>query len=327
MDWRWQQHHFRAMNTGVGVWWYSDGAHTPAEVEALFRTYEHSLSRFGDSTELVQLNRCEQPVCTVSERLYAALETALWAAEFTHGIYDPTLLDALEQAGYDRSFETIATRGPLQWRAPMDSPAQGAPNAGGQPRQAWRQIQLIPERSAVRRPPGLHIDLGGMGKGWTVDRAADLLHGQGPYLVNAGGDLYAAGKPDGAGGWSTYIEHPWLPKHWIAHVRLEDVGLATSTVSKRRWRRDGEVQHHLIDPRSGKPAQTDVSSVSVIARRTVIADVLAKVALLLGAEEGLAWLAGLEGAAGLIYREDSKVLYTSSFERMLLEVDEQGRAP
>lgn len=188
----------------------------------------------------------------------------------------------------------------------------------------WRHVQLLPDQQAVQRLPGLRFDLGGMGKGWTVDRAADLLHGQGPYLVNAGGDLYAAGKPDGAHGWTLYIEHPWQPQGWIAQLHLEDAALATSTVAKRRWRQGGSVQHHLIDPRSGRPAQTDVLAVSVIAKRTLIAEVLAKAALLLGAEGGLDYLARMADVDGLIVRSDGRVLYTAGFEQRLLALDEQG---
>jgi thiamine biosynthesis lipoprotein len=189
----------------------------------------------------------------------------------------------------------------------------------------WRHAQLLPEQQAIRRPPGLRFDLGGMGKGWTVDRTADLLHGQGPYLVNAGGDLYAAGKPDGKHGWTLYLEHPWQPQCWIAQVELADAALATSTVTKRRWRQDGIARHHLIDPRNGRPAQTDVLAVSTIAKRTAVAEVLAKAALLLGADDGLDYLAHMPDVDGLLVRSDGKVLYTAGFEARLVAVDERGR--
>ena len=314
--WNWQQHHFRAMNTGISAWWYGDGSHTPDEVQGLFAMYEQTLSRFGDSAELVLLNRCRDAICPVSERLYAALEAALWAAQYTQGLYDPTLLDALEEAGYDRSFETIVTRGPFQWTVPVE-PSRRDP-APARP-WGWHDVHLLPELQSVRRPPGLRLDLGGIGKGWTVDRTADLLHGQGPYLVNAGGDLYAAGRPDGVHGWRIEIEHPLDPQAAIANVELADVALATSSVTKRRWRQGTAVQHHLIDPHTRQPAETDALSVSVTAKRTAIAEVLAKAALLLGAEAGLAYLAASPGVEGLVFRSDGQVLHTAGFERYLSE--------
>ncbi len=252
------------------------------------------LSRFDAASDLSQLNRSELTLSPVSAPLFSALQAALWAAEVTGGLYDPTLLAELEQAGYDRSFDQIVERAQFQWPVAAPRPLAGA---GGVERRPfdWRSVQLEAEQQAVRRPRGLRFDLGGMGKGWTVDRAADLLHGQGPFLVNAGGDLYAGGRPDGVQGWRVEIEHPLRPEDTIASLQLQDAALATSTVTKRRWRKDGGIRHHLIDPRSGQPAQTDALSVSVIARRTLVAEVHAKAALLLGAEAGLAYLAASAG--------------------------------
>jgi thiamine biosynthesis lipoprotein len=316
------------MNTSVAIQWCADESHTADALQGLFRACEQSLSRFDASSELARLNNCEQAVCPLSAQLYGVLEAALWAAQYTQGLYDPTLLTALEQAGYNCSFENIATQAGSDTQAGKTSaagPGLSPADAASLPAWNWRHVQLLPELQAVRRPPGLRFDLGGIGKGWAVDRTADLLHGQGPYLVNAGGDLYAAGKPDGARGWTLYIEHPWQPQCWIAQVQMEDAALATSTVAKRRWCKDGAQQHHLIDPRSGRPAQTGVVAVSTIARRTALAEVLAKAALLLGAEEGLAYLARMADVDGLIVRSDGKVLYTAGFERHLLAIDEQGR--
>ena len=326
-DWRWQQHHFRAMNTGVSAWWCGDGTHTPADIEELFATCEHSFSRFGDSAELVQLNRSPQPVCSVSDRLYAVLEAALWAARFTQGLYDPTLLDALEQAGYDRSFEMMVIRGQFEWPLPQPSLSVAVRQpamAGGAD---WRSVHLLPELRTVRRPPGLRFDLGGIGKGWTVDRAADLLHGQGPYLVNAGGDLYVAGKPEGRDGWLLELEHPLDPQATLARLHLHDAALATSTIAKRRWLQGEKRQHHLIDPRTRQPAQTDALSVSVVAQRTALAEVLAKVALLLGAETGLDYLEAMPHCEGLVYRSDGQVLHTNGFQQYLVDDVKHSRRP
>jgi thiamine biosynthesis lipoprotein len=322
----WQQHNFVAMNTGVQAWWYGNGAVQPQAFEALFRNYERVLSRFDASSDLAQLNRSVQAICPVSAPLLAALQAAMWAAEITGGLYDPTLLAELEKAGYDRSFDHIVERAQFQWDTTIRSHQDSATSypVGGRVSD-WRSVQLLADQQAVCRPTGLRFDLGGMGKGWTVDRAADLLHGQGPYLVNAGGDLYAAGRPDGLHGWTLEIEHPLQPQNSLARLQLHDAALATSTVTKRRWRQGNDIRHHLIDPRSGQPAQTDALSVSVIAQRTVIAEVLAKAALLLGAEAGLTYLAATPGVEGLIYRSDGQVMYTAGCEQLLLEPGPQHR--
>jgi FAD:protein FMN transferase len=321
---RWQQHQFVAMNTSVSAWWYGDGSTEPQTVEALFRSWEAVLSRFDAGSDLSQLNHGELPLAPVSAPLFGALQAALWAAEVTGGLYDPTLLAELEQAGYDRSFDQIVERAQFHWTIAEPRPAAGTGGAGRRSSN-WRSVQLDADQISVRRPRGLRFDLGGMGKGWTVDRAADLLHGQGPFLVNAGGDLYAGGRPKGAHGWRVAIEHPLRPQEAIASLQLQDAALATSSVMKRRWRKDGGIRHHLIDPHSGQPAQTDALSVSVIARRTLVAEVYAKAALLLGAERGLAYLAAAPGIEGLIYRSDGQVLFTAGCERLLADRDSGAR--
>jgi thiamine biosynthesis lipoprotein len=96
-----------------------------------------------------------------------------------------------------------------------------------------------------------------MGKGWTVDRAADRLAGLGPFLVNAGGDIFAYQSPPGQKGWQIDLVHPFNPAVSFAKVWLNHQALATSTIAKRRWQSQGRLMHHLIDPRTGQPAQTN----------------------------------------------------------------------
>ena len=120
---------------------------------------------------------------------------------------------------------------------------------------------------------GTRLDLGGIGKGYAVDRACELLAMVGPCLVNAGGDLAVRGGswPVGAGG---------------VTLLLESGAIATSGRDRRHWRRNGEERHHLIDPRTGRPAETGLRSVTVVAPSAVEAEVLAKVAFLGGPVEG-----------------------------------------
>ena len=111
----------------------------------------------------------------------------------------------------------------------------------------------------VSRPVGLRLGYQcGMGKGWTVNRASDLLHGEGPFFLNAGGDIYAGGAPDHPKGWAVEIEDPLDANQRIAHVRIRDRALATSTISRRNWLQGNRRVHHLIDPRSRDAAELDV---------------------------------------------------------------------
>ena len=188
----------------------------------------------------------------------------------------------------------------------------------------FRSIQLNRVKREIYKPIGVGLDLGGMGKGWTVDRAADRLQGLGPFLINAGGDIFGYQAPPGQTGWEIDLIHPLSPEQFIARMYLQHRALATSTVARRRWQRNGHMMHHLIDPRTGQPAHTDAISVSVIADRTMAAEIYAKVALILGAEQGLTYLQNLPGVEGLIYTDESQILYTSGLENILDRLEPVG---
>ena len=311
------------MNTAVYALCYGGDAAKVAAVETLFRRQEAALSRFDPASDLSALNSSPSETCAVSSDLYAALEVALWAAQATAGLYDPSLLRVLAAAGYDRSFEQLAAPAAFIWEGP-----EGPVGFGTAPVQAGRptvdSVVLDPGARTVRRPVGLQFDLGGMGKGWAVDRAADRLHAHRAFLVNAGGDLYAQGQPGDDRGWRIALEHPLHPDRWMAQLFVQNRGLATSSIMKRRWRMAGRLAHHLIDPRTGQPAQTDALSVTVLAPRTVLAEIYAKAALILGAEAGLAYLETLPDVEGLIFTAAGRIAYTAGFAPLLDALDPVG---
>lgn len=327
-DWHWSGYSFKAMNTKVQTWLFSQ-TDSPVllDVQRLFRSFEKRLSRFDPQSELSRLNTNEAESFQASPILLDAVEAALIAAEATHGLYDPTLLAALERAGYNRSFDQIAHALPLTDGSTSEllaaAPARTVHHFSVRPF-SFRSITINRARREIYRPCGLRLDLGGMGKGWTVDRAADRLQGLGPFLINAGGDIFAYHSPPGQKGWEIDLIHPLKPKENIARLLLHHRALATSTIAKRRWQNGGQIMHHLIDPRTGQPAQTDALSVSVVAERTVMAEVYAKVALILGAEQGLAYLQSLPGVEGLIFTASSQVVYTSGLAELLERVEPAG---
>jgi len=326
LDWRWNNHAFRAMNTNVYTQLYSQtNSEVLIDVQRLFNSFEKTLSRFDPHSELSRLNGSEQPPFKAGPTLLDAVEVALWAAKMTGGLYDPTILNDLERAGYDRSFEKISTATPLP-QSPRDSSPYGPTWPSFSRPFTFRDVHLNRPRREIYKPAGVRLDLGGMGKGWTVDRAADRLQGLGPFLVNAGGDIFAYQSPPGQKGWDIDLIHPFMPDQFMARVRLHHRALATSTLAKRRWQHNGQIHHHLIDPRTGEPADTDAVSVTVVAQRTVIAEVIAKVALILGVEQGLAYLQKLPGIEGLICTADSTIVTSSGLESLLERLEPAGYA-
>jgi thiamine biosynthesis lipoprotein len=139
------------------------------------------------------------------------------------------------------------------------------------------------------------LDLGGIGKGWTVDRVAKSFGSFQSYAVDAGGDLYAAGTQADGSPWTVGVEDPFRPGSDIMTLAVRERAVATSTVARRRWNLAGQVQHHLIDPRTGYPTDSGVASVTTVAGSVAQAEVLAKAALLLGPEAGGRFLGGFPG--------------------------------
>jgi FAD:protein FMN transferase len=241
---------FRAMGCDVVL---SGGGAT--EVAAVFSRWEAVFSRFLPGSELSRVNASPAAALPVSPLFARALRATLDAAAQTDGLVDPTLAAALEAAGYDRDFPLLPGDGPLGPAAPS----------------RLREVRL--DGLILRRPPGLALDLNGVVKALAVDEAVATLRGDG--FVSAGGDLAVRGPVDVG-----------LPGGGA--VRVLAGGLATSGVD-RRWRRGGREQHHLIDPRTGRPSASPWRQVTVSGASCLAADVAAKAAFLLGAD-GPDWL-------------------------------------
>jgi len=218
---------------------------------AEFERLEQVMSRFRDESELSGLNRNGR-IADASTDLVRVVELALQARESTGGRFDPTVHDAVVAAGYDRTFDAVA---PDTTGHPFGAPAR----CGGGVRVRGHSIEL---------EPGIRLDLGGIGKGYAADRVADLLAVVGSCLVNAGGDLAVRG-----GSWPVGVTDD-------VTLELTRGGMATSGRDRRRWLRNGEEQHHLIDPATGRPAAGGPIRVTVVAGSAVAAEVAAKAAFL-----------------------------------------------
>jgi thiamine biosynthesis lipoprotein len=203
--------------------------------------------------------------------------------EFTGGVFDATLLEALEAAGYNRSFELIASSGPHLLT--VSPPVVAGPR---QPRNRER-ITLDYARKSIQLAPGVRVDLGGIAKGTTVAQAAELLRQArfDCFMVGAGGDMFLEGcPPQDKRGWNIVVDNP-LDKAAapVASLVVANRAIATSSQMGRSWYLGRERQHHLIDPSTNRPATSPYASVTVEAPSVQVADVLAKVALILGPDK------------------------------------------
>ncbi len=291
--------HFKAMGTEVELLGWPglyDGVAN--RVEAFFAAAEARLSRFRPDSELSRLNRSGGCPFRASAFLRRVLREALEAAEQSGGLYDPTVLGALEAAGYDRSLADI----------PAVSAARRAPPAAGHERVTFVSGGRIILRDGVR------LDLGGFAKGWAVDAAVRFMRRVPSWVINAGGDLRAAGPGPSGEGWLVGIEDPWRPDRDLAVIRVRDRAVATSSIWRRRWRTADGWAHHIIDPRTGRPAETGLASVTVVAPSAAQAEVLTKTVLLLGPRQGLERLESEPSCAGVLVTDRGDVLWSGDME-------------
>ena len=269
---------FTTMGTTVEL--FAHGGHDALDAaESEFRRLDRLLSRFRGDSELSALNRAGELLA--GPELLELTQLALAAREHTGGRFDPTVHDALLAAGYDRTFAEVAP----------DGEDDGTPaRCGGAVRLDGRTIRLA---------PGTRLDFGGIAKGWAADRVCELLAAAGPCLVNAGGDVAVRGS------WPVGVETP------DGHVTLglEDAALATTGSDRRRWRRNGEQRHHLIDPASGRPSTSDLLRVTVVAGTATDAEILAKSLFLAGERQALREAQAL-GVPGVLVTADGRVVMT-----------------
>src|SRR5690348_8665071 len=244
--------HFDAMGTTCSLF---AGDADLVEGERWVHRMAERLTRFSPDSELSRLNAGEGKWFAISAELESVLQAALEAHRMSAGLVNAAVLPSMVAIGYTRSLadgHPVATLEPARPSPPLPE-----------------VLEVRPGQARVARGSG--IDLGGIAKGWMADRLSEAL-GQ-PCVVNLGGDLRARGRwPIGVG---------------EATLMLRDQGAATSSTRRRRW---GDV-HHLIDPRTGRPAQTGLEEVSVVAATAFEAEVVAKTALLLGPDLAPAYLA------------------------------------
>ncbi len=291
-----------------------------------FDEVDARLSRFRPESELSRLNAAAGDWFAASDVLYECAALAIESAECSGGLFDPTMLRQLCELGYDRDFAAIEHReAPDQASRSVNATANGSTVEQGNslvasgmspqtrpahakpvPHAAWRAIALDPRRRRIRLPAGVYLDFGGIAKGWAADVAlARYCATFSGALVNVGGDLRAQGGPQPGELWSVGIRDPRLelsgiddPATHLATARLSRGAMATSGAVRRWWLRDGQRQHHLLDPRTGQPIplwtaggdepDSLIATATAFAPTAAQAEVAAKVALLRGYPGALA---------------------------------------
>jgi FAD:protein FMN transferase len=256
--------HFDALGSTCELLSLGSGQAALERCEQWIREAEARFTRFLPDSELAGLNTSDGRYVPVSPEMFAMLQAALWAFEESDGLVNAAVLPALAAAGYDRPFRQGLTEPSVLH--PVQLP----------PLPEVLILDLATRSAALA--PGAALDLGGIVKGALADQLIDELGDD--AVCNLGGDLRVRGAGPEGDGW-----HIALCDRSV--VALPDGAVCTSGTSGRRW---GHSMHHLIDPRTGMPAKTDVAEVSVVTDSALRGEVYAKSAVLLGAAAGTAFL-------------------------------------
>jgi FAD:protein FMN transferase len=296
---------FRAMGCQMSVQLDAgeSDAHLLDAVPGWFEEWEQALSRFRADSELSQLNQNPGKWQRFSEIFGQVFELAHDMYEFSDGLVTPAVLPALVNAGYDFSFEPGRA---FSGRSPQTA-VQDVPD--------FRDIEYRPARQEIRLPVGMRLDFGGIAKGWAAHQTMRRLSTYGPVLVNAGGDISINGPRTNSLPWKVGIIDPLQPERDIVHLALSGGGLATSGKDYRAWSQNGILRHHIIDPRTGYPAETDILTSSVAGATVMEAEAAAKVLFILGIEEDNAWLTKHPTLAALQVLDDGSLRATTAMQK------------
>jgi thiamine biosynthesis lipoprotein len=268
------------------------------EVPHWFEGWEQSLSRFRPDSELSRLNQTFDQSVEVSDTLWDVFQYALSAETITNGLVTPTVLDAVLEAGYDQSFDVL----------PRYQSGHGL-----QLLSVLNPLSLVTwdEKSqTICLPYGIHLDFGGVAKGWAAHQTAERLKEYGSAVMNAAGDVAINGALANGEPWTIGVRNPFEKDTDFETLKLNRCGVATSGRDRRNWNKNGLLHHHIIDPYTGQPAKTNVMTATIVAPTVMEAEAAAKAVLILGSEEGLKWIESDPVLAGIVILENGRTFYS-----------------
>jgi thiamine biosynthesis lipoprotein len=265
---------------------------------------ESLLSEWRDDSDIGRVNTRPGEWVKVGPEALEVIEKGRWAGELSSGVFDITfqaLSDVWKFGSASDPTPRVPTRAEIEKRRKLVD---------------YRRVETDAANAAVRVGSGQKLGLGGIAKGYIVDRAARVLRDAGldAFLVQAGGDLYGAGKkPDGSP-WVSGIQDPRAAiGEFFATIALEDHAFSTAGDYARAYVANGKRYHHIIDPRTGYPA-TACRSVTVWAKDAFLADAVDDIVFILGPEKGLPLVESLEDVGVVIVDAKNRVLVSKRLE-------------
>ncbi len=288
------------MGTVVNQAVYGDGA-PAAALAALreIRRLEGLLSRFSPRSEISKLNRAAggKPVRLRPEAIENLAE-AVVVSRLSDGAFDVTACPLVRL-----------------WSVTAENPALPSDSAIAEARELvdYRSLSVDPaSRTACLQKSGMAVDLGGIAKGYAADMAIDVYRSKGiaSAMIDLGGNVAVLGNRQDGSPWSVGIQDPDGARgECLGALSIRDLSVVTSGDYERFFESEGRRYHHIIDPRTGYPAESGLRSVTVVAKRSLMADALSTAAFVLGLERGLELLK-ISHVEGLFVTPDRKVYMT-----------------
>lgn len=259
-----------AMDTVMDLTVYSENEEALSEAETEIRRIEALLDRGNENSEIYKINKNKSAV--ISEETAEVIRTALSISEKTNGAFDITIAPVMDLWGFYGS----------EFRVPSDDELQAALDGVG-----YKKIQL--DGNNISIPQNTCIDLGGIGKGYTSDRIADVLKNNGvtSAIISLGGNVHAIGKRNDGKEWTVGITDPHDKSQLIGKLKISGKAVITSGGYQRYFEHDGITYHHIIDPETGKSAMNSLSSVTVISDSGITADGLSTSLFVMGLDKSI----------------------------------------
>ena len=268
-----------AMGTTFIIYLYStDRPAADAAFNAAFdeiERIEDALSNYRPSSELSRINRLAATAATTTDpEVFNLLQTSFDYSRRSDGAFDITVGPLMQAWGFFRKNGQYPNRAEL---------SRARASIG------WKMVELDPQRRTIKfNTPGMELDMGGIGKGYAVDRVIDILREAGvkSALVDAGSStLYALDAPPGKEGWKVVVPRPGDRSHGISEVLLRDNSLSTSGSYEKFFRLNGKTYCHIMDPRTGEPVQGMLQA-TVIAPSATATDALSTTIFVMGPAAG-----------------------------------------
>ena len=260
---------------------------------------EKLMSTYLPGSEISRINRAAgKQAVLVSPEVEEVIQEGIFWSQQSGGAFDITIQPLVQLWDMDGEKNLIPARNTIKKTASLVN---------------YKNIEIVDHKVKLTRR-GMAINVGGLAKGYAVDRAVSLLRSKvANGIVNAGGDLYAFGRKTPTTSWNIGLQHPRNPQGLLAAFALKDMAVATSGDYQRYFIKDGIRYHHIFDPQTGMPARGMISA-TILTTEAMEADALSTAVFVMGPEKGLAWVDAMENVEAMLVLEDGSKVYSKNFQ-------------